>query len=152
METWEWKETAPKLHTRKNYRMMRERLLKILCWKSEDAGAPNLCAQQPQDVNPDGPAKTRPAPEPRLQRREVNVVVNEPNKKSGGNSKQCSWVKVFKIRSTPAFVEKLLTHGWIEKSIIDGRLCLTIGKSQMPNKRSGISQGGLINRQRRRQA
>jgi hypothetical protein len=139
----------PLTFTRENYRMMRERLLKILCWQSEDAGAPNLCAQQPQYVNhagsekrpEDGPAKARPAPKPRLQRREVNVVVNEPNKKSCGNSKHCSWVKAFKIRSTPAFVEKLLTKGWMEKSIIDARLCLTIGKLQMPNKRSGISQG-----------
>jgi hypothetical protein len=52
---------------------MRERLLKILCWQSEDAGAPNLCAQQPQYVNhagsekrrEDGQAKTMTAPEPR---------------------------------------------------------------------------------------
>jgi hypothetical protein len=32
------------------------------------------------------------------------------------------WVKAFTIRSSPKVVEKLLTKGWIEKNLIEGRL------------------------------
>ena len=35
-------------------------------------------------------------------------------------------MKAFKIRSTPGFIEKLLSKGWIEKSIIEGSLCYRI--------------------------
>jgi hypothetical protein len=36
------------------------------------------------------------------------------------------WAKAFKVRSTPGFFEKLLTKGWIEKGVIDGRPCYRI--------------------------
>lgn len=56
-----------------------------------------LCAQQPLNINhassekcsQESPSKAGPGPEPQLQRGEVNVVVNEPNKKSCDNSKDC---------------------------------------------------------------
>ena len=36
------------------------------------------------------------------------------------------WVKAFTMRSSPRVVEKLLKKGWIEKSLIEGRLCYRI--------------------------
>ena len=36
------------------------------------------------------------------------------------------WLKAVTMPSSPAFVDKLLLKGWIEKGIIDGRLCYRI--------------------------
>ena len=36
------------------------------------------------------------------------------------------WVKAATVQSTPGFIEKLLAKGWIEKSVIEGRLCYRI--------------------------
>ena len=36
------------------------------------------------------------------------------------------WLKAVTMPSSPAFVDKLLSKGWIEKGIIDGRLCYRI--------------------------
>jgi hypothetical protein len=48
------------------------------------------------------------------------------------------WVKAFKIRSTPGFIEKLLLKGWIEKSIIEGRLCYRITDQGLAAKKVPI--------------
>ena len=36
------------------------------------------------------------------------------------------WVKAFKMHSTTLFIEKLLTKGWIEKSVVEGQLSYRI--------------------------
>ena len=36
------------------------------------------------------------------------------------------WVKAFKMHSTTRFIEKLLTKGWIEKSVVEGQLSYRI--------------------------
>ncbi len=35
-------------------------------------------------------------------------------------------VKALTMRSSPKVVEKLLTKGWIEKNLIEGRLCYRV--------------------------
>jgi hypothetical protein len=60
-----------------------------------------LCAQQPLYINhaspekrpQEGPSKAVPGRNPIQQRREVNVIVNESNKKSSDNSRHCSEYK-----------------------------------------------------------
>jgi hypothetical protein len=41
-------------------------------------------------------------------------------------------------QSTPGFIEKLLTKGWIEKSIIEGRLCYRITDQGLAAKKVPI--------------
>jgi hypothetical protein len=48
------------------------------------------------------------------------------------------WVKAATMHSTPGFVEKLLTKGWIDKSIIDGRLCYRVTDRGLAAKRVPI--------------
>jgi hypothetical protein len=48
------------------------------------------------------------------------------------------WVKAAKIHSTRGFIEKLLTKGWIEKSVIDGRLCYRITDQGLAAKKVPI--------------
>jgi hypothetical protein len=36
------------------------------------------------------------------------------------------WLKAATMQSSPAFIVKLLSKGWIEKSMIDGHLCYRI--------------------------
>jgi hypothetical protein len=60
-----------------------------------------LCAQQPLYINraspekrpQEGPSKAVPSRNPIQQRREVNAIMNEPNKKSSDDSKHCSEYK-----------------------------------------------------------
>ena len=40
--------------------------------------------------------------------------------------RDAGWVKASKMLATPAFIEKLVAKGWIERSIIDGYLCYRI--------------------------
>jgi hypothetical protein len=42
------------------------------------------------------------------------------------NLQGSGWVKAFTMRSSPKVVEKLLTKGWIEKKLIEGRICYRV--------------------------
>jgi DNA-binding PadR family transcriptional regulator len=48
------------------------------------------------------------------------------------------WAKAFKVPSTPGFIEKLLTKGWIEKRVIDGRRCYRITDKGLAAKKMRI--------------
>ena len=48
------------------------------------------------------------------------------------------WAKAFKVPSTPGFIEKLLTKGWIEKRVIDGRRCYRITDKGLATKKMRI--------------
>jgi hypothetical protein len=48
-------------------------------------------------------------------------------------------VRASTIHSTPAFIEKLLTKGWIEKAILDGRLSYRITNLGLAVKKAPIS-------------
>ena len=48
------------------------------------------------------------------------------------------WVKAATVQSTPGFIEKLLAKGWIEKSVIEGRLCYRITDQGLAAKKVPI--------------
>lgn len=48
------------------------------------------------------------------------------------------WVKAATLHSTPGFVEKLLTKGWIEKGVVAGRLCYRITDQGLAAKKAPI--------------
>jgi DNA-binding transcriptional regulator PaaX len=48
------------------------------------------------------------------------------------------WVKAFTIRSGPKVVEKLLKKGWIEKSLIEGRLCYRVTDQGLAAKKMRV--------------
>jgi hypothetical protein len=49
------------------------------------------------------------------------------------------WVRASTIHSTPAFIEKLLTKGWIERATLDGRLSYRITNLGLAVKKAPIS-------------
>ena len=48
------------------------------------------------------------------------------------------WVKAFTMRSSPKVVEKLLAKGWIEKSLIEGRLCYRVTDQGLAAKKMRV--------------
>ena len=52
--------------------------------------------------------------------------------------RDAGWVKAPKILATPGFIEKLMTKGWIERSIIDGQLCYRITDQGLAAKKAPI--------------
>jgi hypothetical protein len=48
------------------------------------------------------------------------------------------WVKAFTMRSSPKVVEKLLAKGWIEESLIEGRLCYRVTEPGLAAKKMRI--------------
>ena len=48
------------------------------------------------------------------------------------------WVKAFTIRSSPKVVEKLLAKGWIEKNLIEGRLCYRVTDQGLAAKKRRV--------------
>jgi hypothetical protein len=48
------------------------------------------------------------------------------------------WVKAFKVRSSPNVIEGLLTKGWIEKSLIEGRLCYRVTNQGLAAKKMRV--------------
>jgi hypothetical protein len=47
-------------------------------------------------------------------------------------------VKAFTMRSSPRVIEKLLTKGWIEKSLIEGRLCYRVTDQGLAAKKMRV--------------
>jgi hypothetical protein len=47
------------------------------------------------------------------------------------------WVKAFTMRSS-LVIEKLLTKGWIEKSLIEGRLCYRVTDQGLAAKKMRV--------------
>jgi hypothetical protein len=52
--------------------------------------------------------------------------------------RDAGWVKASKILATPEFIEKLITKGWIERSINDGHLCYRITDLGLAAKKQPI--------------
>jgi hypothetical protein len=52
--------------------------------------------------------------------------------------RDAGWVRASKILATPAFIEKTVTKGWIERSIIDGHLCYRITNQGLAAKKMPI--------------
>jgi hypothetical protein len=48
------------------------------------------------------------------------------------------WVKAFRMRSSPRVIEKLLTKRWIEKSLIQGRLCYRVTDQGLAAKKMRV--------------
>jgi hypothetical protein len=48
------------------------------------------------------------------------------------------WVKAFTMRSSRSLIEKLLTKGWIEKSLIEGRLCYRVTVQGLAAKKKRV--------------
>jgi hypothetical protein len=48
------------------------------------------------------------------------------------------WVTAFTMRSSPRVIEKLLTKGWIEKSLIEGRLCYRVTNQGLAAKKTRV--------------
>jgi hypothetical protein len=49
--------------------------------------------------------------------------------------RDAGWVKASKILATPALIEKLVTKGWIERSIVDGHLSYRITEQGLAAKK-----------------
>jgi hypothetical protein len=48
------------------------------------------------------------------------------------------WVKAFTVRSSPKVIAKLLAKGWIEKSVIEGRLCYRVSDQGLAAKKMRV--------------